>query len=161
MTSDRGTLHRSWLLAYVTLVVGAILVYVFKVPWQQCINSILAYYEDFSLLFTIAICCLIPLRIISLRQKGVVLETRRFHILGPLVAFILDPLYDAALFYSALFMLHIIFQKELSLDPLLVLLLVSGMLLYESMTHVFRLAGEIFFAQRTKKIVAVQEITTA
>lgn len=161
MTSDRGTLYWWRLLAYIALLIGAFLLYVFKVPWQQCINSVLTYYEEFSLLFTIGICCLIPLRIFSLKQKGVVLETRRFHILGPLVAFILDPLYDAALFYSALFMLHIIFQKELSLDPLLVLLLVSGIILYESITHVFRLAREIFFAQLTEEIIAARETTTA
>lgn len=154
MTSDRGTLHRWWLLAYLALLIGAFLLYVFEVPWQQFINTVLAYYEEISFWFTFTICCLIPLRILALKQKGMVLETRKFRILGPLVAFIFDPLYDAALFYSALFMLHIIFQKELSLDPLLVLLLVSGILLYESLTDVFRLAREIFFAQRTEKISA-------
>lgn len=158
MTSDEKILQKSRLIAYLAIVVLAFFLYVSRAPWQQCINTILGYYEEISLVFTIAVCCLIPLRILAVAQKGMVPETRKrekFRMFGPLVVFIFDPLYDTALFYSALFMLHAIFQRELSLilEPLLVLLLVSGFLLYESVTNILKLAREIFYVQRTKKVV--------
>lgn len=152
MTSSKETLRKWALIAYIFVVCGAILLYVLKVPWQQNIKIVLGYYEEISFCFTVVICFLIPFRLYYVKQNGIVPETRKFRMFGPFVAYIFDPLYDAILFYSALFILHTIFQTELSLDPLLVLLLVSGILLYESLTDVFKLSREIFYARTVKKV---------
>jgi hypothetical protein len=134
------------------LVVVACLVYVSGLPWQQCVDAVLRYYEQISTVFAIAICCLIPFRVCIFQQKRINVEKPRFSMLGPLVSYISEPLYDAALFYSAFFMLHTVFQKELSLDPLLILLLVAVLLLYESLTDLFKSVRDIFYVQSMRNI---------
>lgn len=151
MVSGKRGLNRTFFL-YLAIVLIASLIYLTGLPWQRYVIAALQHYEAATVLFTIVVFCLIPFRVYFFEKKRVDFGMQRFRALGPLVSYITDPLYDAALFYSALFMLYTVFQHELSIDPLLVLLLVSTLLLYESMMDLFRLIREMFYAQSMQNI---------
>lgn len=152
MVSDRNKLSKKGLFVYVIIVFIACTTYFLKLPWQQCVTDMLEYYNEVSVVFTIVICCLIPFRVYIFSHKRMSVKEQRFRVLGPLISYISEPLYDVALFYSALFMLHTVFEKGLSLDPLLVLLLVSALLLYESVIDLLRVAREIFYGQSLQNV---------
>jgi hypothetical protein len=154
MSVSKGRLNKKSFFAYITIIIVSCLVFIFGLPWQQCVNEALKYYEEISGVFTVIVCGLIPFRLYTFERKKIDLGVQKFRMLGPLVSYISEPLYDVALFYSALFMLHTVFQKGLSLDPLLVLLLVSAMLLYTSLTDIFRMARDVFY------VAGLQNITT-
>jgi hypothetical protein len=156
MVLDKRKLNTKSLFAYATIIFIACATYFLRLAWQQCVNDALKYYEEISVIFTFIICGLIPFRVYIFSRKRIDLGTQKFRTFGPLVSYISDPLYDVALFYSALFMLHTVFQKGLSLDPLLVLLLVSATLLYDSVNDLLRTAREIFYGQSLQHIKTEQ-----
>jgi len=156
MTSHKRTLRKGSLIIYAILVIGAIILYLLKIPWQENVRIMLSYYGEISICFFIISAGLIPLRLIAVEQKGVATAATKIRFLGPIVDLSLEPLFDASLFYAALFILYTIFQEHgnvLSLDPFLILIMVAGILLYESINSVYEMALEIFYAKKAEVII--------
>ena len=155
MSDNRGILKKikkKSLCAYVAIIVLSCAVFFSGLPWQQYVSDVLKYHGQISIVFTLIVLGLIPFRLYAFNRKKTGFLERKFRIFGPLVSYISEPIYDIALFYSALFMLYTVFQNVLSLDPLLVLLLVSVILLYESLNDVFRMAQDLFYAKSLQDI---------
>jgi len=157
MASNRNKFSKKALCVYAIIVFIASATYFLKLPLPQYVTDMLKYYNEVSVVFTILICSLVPFRVYIFSRKRMSVKEQRFRVFGPLVSYISEPLYDVALFYSALFILHTVFEKGLPLDPLLVLLLVSALLLYESLIDLFKAAREIFYGQSLQNIATEQQ----
>ena len=89
-------------------------------------------------------------------KTGVAPETRKRRFFGPIIDLMLDPLLDASLFYSGLFILSTIFKERihgLSLDSFFILLGVAIILMSQSIHDMIRLGRETFYVQRTEKVI--------
>jgi len=74
---------------------------------------------------------------------------------GPIIDVAVEPLVHGSIFYAALFILYKVLQEGLTLDPLLILLVVAGILLYQSVANVISMIIEIFHVQRAEKPTAI------
>lgn len=154
MTYPR-TLNKRALIVYISLVCVFVVFLAFNVPWQEYVRIFLGYYEKICLGFVALSLLLVPFRLHAVKRRGLAPETRKVRFLGPFIDLAIDPLYDATLFYAGMFMFYTIFQERthgLSLDPLLVLLFVAGILIYQSVTDLHKLGCEIFYVQTEKKV---------
>lgn len=154
MTSTRATLRKRSIIIYAIIVSVAIALYILKTPWEEYVRTLLGYYEEISGCFFILNFGLVVFRLFTVEKKGAVPETRRFRLgFGPIIDLAVNPLLDASLFYSALFMLYTIFQEGLSLDPFLIILVVAGILLYQSVGDMIKMGHTTFYFQTTEKVV--------
>lgn len=155
--TSRRTLRKEALCVYVVIVVVFFISDLMQIPLEENMMILLSeYYTRISHWFLIASCGLIAFRWYTLIQKGTATETRRIHLFGPVLDLALDPMTDATLFYSALFLLNAIFQERtqgLPLEAFLVLALVALYLLYQGINDFIRLSVDTFFVQRGEKPV--------
>jgi len=156
-----SAINRKSLAIYVFLGVALLFShFVLKIQWEQNIRTALEYYNEFSCCFAFLMLLLIPFRLDSVRRKGIAPETRKVRFFGPIIDLSLAPFYDVSLFYSGLFMLHIIFRERpqgLSLDPFLILALVAAILVYQSLNGAYKLGREIFFVETTEKMIKQEQ----
>lgn len=151
MLPPRRILRKNALIAYVSIVFLVIFShFVLKINWEQIIKIILSYYDEISICFYILSFLLIPFRLFFVKQKRIAPEIRKFRLLGPFIDLTLEPLFNASLFYAAMFLLCAIFRERahgLSLEPFLILLVVAAILLYQSITDICEMGREIFLAK--------------
>lgn len=162
MTPEKSSaLNRKSLIIYFFIAVALVIShFVLKMQWEQYIRTALEHYEEFSLCFVIFVVLLIPFRWHAVRSKGIAPEARKVRFFGPIIDLALDPLYDASLFYSGLFIFYTIFRERpegLSLDPFLILALVAGILVYQSLNGAYKLGREIFFVEKTERMIKQQQ----
>ena len=157
MTYPRATLRRWQFITFIILAVGAISLYLLRVPWEENIRILLGYHEEISRCFLIVSCALILFRLIAFFKTGVPAETRKLRFgFGPVFDLMLDPLLDYSLFYSAWFILSTIFQErmhQLSIDSFFILLSLVVVLMYMSIHDLIRLFRETFYVQRTERVI--------
>lgn len=157
MFSHRGIFRKNAFIVYVSIVVLSICShFVLKINWEQIIKSILNYYGEISICFSMVSFFLIPFRLFYVKQKRITPEIRNIRLLGPLIDLTIEPLFNASLFYSAMFMLHVIFQEQdqgLTFDSFLILLVVAGILLYGSISYMYDMVLEIFFIEATEEVI--------
>lgn len=151
---DEPILRRGPFIAYLIIVViSLLLTFTLKMPWEQNIRILLNYYKEISLCFSILTIILIPFRLYYFNQKGMP-KISKFHFLGPTIDLTIEltfePLIDASFFYSAMFLLFTIFKERatgLWLDSFLVLLIVAGILLFQSISDLLEMGRDIFYVR--------------
>lgn len=157
MFSHRAILRKHPLIIYIIIVFTVSFShFVLKTSWERYIKILLSYYEEISICFSILSFFLIPFRLYFVKKKGIAPEIRKFRLLGPIIDLTLEPLFNASLFYSAMFILRTIFIErahELSLDSFLILSVVAGILLYHSISDMYEMGREIFYIQAIKEVV--------
>lgn len=157
MTSPRPTLRKRPLVALIITVCGVIILDSLKIPWEENLGILLCNYEQFSRYFFIVSFVVIVFRLLAIRQKGIAPESPlKLRLLGPIFDLAVEPLFDASLFSSALFMLYSLFQERvhgLGQDTFFVLLGVAAILLYLSVNGLIVMIREIIYVQTTEKVV--------
>ena len=152
MLSNKASFHKGRFFLFIIAAIFLIILYLLEIPWETHVKFVLNDYKRISGCFFIIVFLVIVSRIVTLWQKGIAPETRRYRLgFGPIFDLFVDPFIDGSLFYSALFMLYTIFQEGLSFDPFLILLAVAGSLLYQSVNDVIKMARKVFYIQRTEK----------
>jgi len=137
---------------FIFLVIVALVVYLLDIPWENHAMTLLYNYGKISGCFFVIILAAIPFRILTIKQKEIVLKTSNFRLgFGPIIDVAIEPLVHGSVFYAALYILYKVLQEGLSLDPLLILLAVAGILLYQSVDNVIKMIIEIFHVQKAEK----------
>lgn len=157
MDTHRPKLRKRPLFIYIIIVCIVIFLhFILNIEWELYIKIILGYYNDISLCFGIISFGLVPFYLYFVKLKLISPKTQKFTLFGPFGDVILKQSFDVSQFYSALYILKIIFQEKehiLSLDPVLILLIIIGVLLYRSINDLFNTGREIFYIRSVEKIV--------
>ena len=150
---DEPRLRRGRFISFVLMVAITFVIILLKIPWPQYIRLLLNYHKMISTYFYGLTGILILFRLYYLRQKEMP-EISKFHFLGPRIGHSFEltfvPLFDASLFYSAMFLLFTIFKEGpdgLSPESFIILLFVAGALLFQSISDLLGMGREIFFVQ--------------
>jgi len=124
--------------------------FLFQREMVQAFKVVLQNYEQLVIGFAILSFALVPFR---LRGGNTTINAgaqTKFGLLIPIINLLLDPLLDISLFYAALFILDAIVENgiNLSLDSSLVLLVVSSVLLFQSIKDLYDISRTVFTAER-------------
>jgi len=136
------------LVFYLALVLIALFSYFYLCDWwSEVVQTVLNYYKEVSIIFTICVFGTIPFRFFAFRKGKLIFKREDFYFLGPFMNLALEPLALSSVFYVAMFMLHLYslgsFSEELSFEESIILLMVIGGLLYWSVYKLYEMVREI------------------